>query len=422
MQLTSDQCQALEQAKKFVCRDEPASVMVLRGSAGTGKTTLIKSIIEEVKGNFDNVVVCAPTNKAARVLNRKTGLHAGTIHKLLFKIEEEDGITEYVRLFPKKDERLLIVADEASMIRDRIDRSDSLFGGIRLLSQLLEYFSYCSPGSRLIFVGDPCQLAPIGYESYEKSPALDGEYLRTQKQLVVVESELKEIVRQANDSYILEGATSLRNYMLYGASHYAVSPRFLRNSSACIEKYLEYYSTDHEDRVMKIAWTNRNVNWWNQVMRERLDLSARPLMPGTRVLIDRTRSEQLSTMSKGETGHVFNIDGPVETFANLQFQPVTIMICDEDGVVTREQKGLALLEYLSSYKGGLADEQERHLVKEALRCNDKYRENKRAELDPYVNAFRLRYGYALTCHKAQGCEYENVIVNPFQPQGDLRWL
>lgn len=419
--LSECQQKALATALDVCAEESDKQVMVLRGSAGTGKTTLVHFILNEVKEQYDHVILLAPTNKAAQVLRRKSGIPAGMIHSMLYKPQEtQDGYVVWIKNTPKKEQRVLIMVDEASMVGNR-PTPDDIFSGSYLLSDLISYFQLCKAGSRLIFIGDACQLPPVGYDAHEKSPALEPEILEKEHKLPVAFAELKYVHRHAEGSYILDGATSLRNHILYQHPFYQVQPRYLQNVTAGIRHYMSRYDRYDEETVAMIAWTNRNVNWWNNVIRERLKLDAQTLMPETRVVIDRRCIMDREILQKGQMGYIADVTGAPHEFANLFFLPVRLQTFDEDGVVS-EYNSLALIDHLISDRGTLTQEQEKFLKHEAIRTNEVYRKSNRPLDDPHMNALRLRYGYAFTCHKAQGSEFEEVIVHPYLPKDEPRWL
>jgi exodeoxyribonuclease-5 len=174
---TKCQATALEAIEKFVRPGRDEAIFVLTGSAGTGKTTLMQEVIHRHADAFETLLLAAPTNKAAKVLSTRTNMQAGTLHNLLFKIEDQGGEPVFIKRKLNAEQRCLIIADEASMISDRTQQGNELFTQIRLLTALVQFVQEGHPGNKLILVGDPCQLPPVGYESYEQSPALDVPYL-----------------------------------------------------------------------------------------------------------------------------------------------------------------------------------------------------------------------------------------------------
>jgi hypothetical protein len=339
----------------------------------------------------------------------------------LFKIEDRGGEPVFMKRKLNAEKRCLIIADEASMISDRTQQGNDLFAQIRLLTTLVQFAQLGHPGNKLVLVGDPCQLPPVGYENYEQSPALDLPYLESTFGYKVATSALKEVRRQEGESYILKGATALRNHILDGAPKPAIFMQRTGNATGLLRQYTRQYDAQNPESMAMLAFTNRDVNWWNNAIRGALGLGNQPLMPGSRVLVDQNWSDGSNVLLKSETALVKSLGAPQRVFAGLHFVPVELESRNLNGETVMVQS-LALLEHLHSEKGWLLPEQEKFLRAEAMRLNPKYRENKRARDDRFVGALRLRYGYAFTCHKAQGSEYRQVALHPYQPANDPRWL
>lgn len=217
MELTTQQNKVFEQIKAFL--DSDASVFILRGYAGTGKTTMVKVIADYVEQNRQ-LVMMAPTGRAARVLNKKTGHDAVTIHKAIYarahvkyKKVKDVADSEFKFVFPinqsEKGGNIVAIVDEASMLCSRkIEHELFVFGTDNLMEDLLT-FVRPNFGGKVIFVGDPAQLPPVG-ESV--SNALRAEYFQ-EKGLKVIEAELTEVLRQKNDSVILKNAMMIRDLL-----------------------------------------------------------------------------------------------------------------------------------------------------------------------------------------------------------------
>ncbi|TAD93007.1 MAG: hypothetical protein EAY75_01455, partial [Bacteroidetes bacterium] len=406
---------------QFVQPNCGSGIFVLTGSAGTGKTTLMQEVISRHGDAFDTILLAAPTNKAAKVLSSRTKMQACTLHNLLYKIEDRGGEPVFVKRQLSAEQRCLIIADEASMISDRLQGGSDLFGQIKLLTALVAFLQGGHPGNKLVLVGDPCQLPPVGYLGYEQSPALDVPYLQSSFGKKVATATLKEVRRQDGDSYILKGATALRNHILEGAPQPVLTMQRSAHASGMLRQYVRQYDAHNPESMAMLAYTNKDVNWWNNAIRAQLGLGRQPLVPGSRILIDQNWSDGSTVLLKSEMALVKSLGAPQLEFAGLHFMPVELEARNINGETVTVQS-LALLEHLHSHNGYLPEQQERFLRAEALRLNPKYRENKRARDDQFVGALRLRYGYAFTCHKAQGSEYRHVALHPYQPANDPRWL
>ena len=418
---TQCQLKALGALEQFIQPTHVGNTFVLTGSAGTGKTTLMQEVIHRHADTFDIILLAAPTNKAAKVLSNRTRQQAGTLHNLLFKIEDRAGEPVFLKRKLNAEKRCLIIADEASMISDRTQQGNDLFAQIRLLTTLVQFAQLGHPGNKLVLVGDPCQLPPVGYENYEQSPALDLHYLESTFGHKVAIFALKEVRRQEGESYILKGATALRNHILDGAPKPATFMQRTGHATGLLRQYTRQYDAQKPESMAMLAFTNCDVNWWNNAIRGELGLGNQPLMPGSRVLVDQNWSDGSNVLLKSEMALVKSLGAPQRVFAGLHFVPVELESRNLNGETVMVQSH-ALLEHLHSEKGWLLPEQEKFLRAEAMRLNPKYRENKRARYDHFVGALRLRYGYAFTCHKAQGSEYRQVALHPYQPANDPRWL
>lgn len=426
MEYNPQQIQALACVTHFLKPENADKLFILKGSAGTGKTTLLNVIAGELCENFKHVMIIAPTHRAAKVLAKKTGKPAKTLHSLLYDAEPlENGYG--VRLRRKttfSQEPILYIVDEASMVGDRLTSSREFSCETPLLTDLLQYVSDGNAANKILFVGDPCQLPPVGYDFREHSPALFPRYFEQKFGINGKSFELTETVRQHKDSYILKGAQLLRTSIREDKCDTTFYKINLANPTAAIKQYMHYYSCTDDSAVKLIASTNNNVNWWNNTIRERLGFAPAKPEVGDKVVIDRSWTNDSYILTNGDTGTIFEVDDAVDTFGGLRFMKVKLLLDDiADEPVMIET--LLNLDHLYSEKGWLTEEQEKTLIHEAMKFNPEYRSTHDIRCDPYLNALRLRYAYALTCHKAQGSEFDNVILHPYYGQDkvvNLRYL
>jgi exodeoxyribonuclease-5 len=426
MEYNPQQIQALECINNFLEPGNTDKLFILKGSAGTGKTTLLNVIAGELCEKFGHVMITAPTHRAAKVLSKKTGKPAKTLHSLLYDAEPlENGYGVRLRrktVFSK--EPTLHIVDEASMIGDRVTASREFSCETPLLTDLLHYVSDGNADNKILFVGDPCQLPPVGYNFGEQSPALFPRYFEQKFGISGKSFELTEIVRQHKDSYILKGAQLLRRSIREDKTDTTFYKINLPNPSAAVKQYMRCYRSANNTAVKLIASTNKNVNWWNYAIRKQLGYAPAKPEVGDKVVIDRSWTNGNYILTNGDTGIIFEVDNTIETFGGLRFMKVKLLLDDiaDDPVIIET---LLNLNHLYSEKGWLTEEQEKAMIHEAMKCNPAYRSSRDIRRDPYLNAVRLRYAYALTCHKAQGSEFDNVILHPYYGQDkvvNLRYL
>lgn len=420
MEYNPQQVQALECIHNFLKPENTDKLFILKGSAGTGKTTLMNVIAGQLCENFEHVIITAPTHRAAKVLSKKTGKPAKTLHSLLYDAEPlKNGYG--VRLKRKtiiSKEPTLYIVDEASMIGDIVTASREFSCETPLLTDLLQFVSAGHSGNKILFVGDPCQLPPVGYGCNEQSPALLPQYFNQRLGVIGKSIELTEIVRQHKGSYILKGAQLLRTSIQENKKDTTFYKINLANPSAAIKQYMMFYSSANNTAVKLIASTNKNVNWWNNAIRERLGYAPAKPEPGDKIVIDGNWTNDNYILTNGDTGTIFEVDDSVKTFGGCRFVKVKLLLEDmADEPVIMET--LLNLNHLYSEKGWLTEEQEKALIHEAMKYNATYRSSRDIRDDPYLNALRLRYAYALTCHKAQGSEFDNVILHPYYGQDKL---
>lgn len=416
---TADQVNVLNVCQSFLKENQNDDFLVISGSAGTGKTTLVKAITDYLQASNRNFTLAAPTGRAAKVISKKTQFHAKTIHSLIYipEIIEETGC---IRMNPKqnlKEDLTTYIIDESSMISDRLQNSENFISERPLLTDLLEFVKQGNEHNKIIFVGDPYQLPPI-HET--DSPALLPEYLTKRKGLKGGMVELTEVKRQQSDSYILENATALRNSIKDKKKFDGINCKTLHNSSSAIYHFLDSYDPERFDKVTVLTFTNNDANWFNNALRERLYLSSSLLSIGEQVHVHQNWYGPGITIAKGECGIVRDIKYTNEKVAGLNFAEVVIEFSNSYGEKYAIQTKV-LLDVLKTKNGELTRENEKNLYHEAMLTNKKFRESKLASDDPYYGAIRLRYAYATTCHKAQGSEWEEVIVHPYYNKNDYRW-
>lgn len=447
IQLTTEQSAALEAIQAFLC-DDDQDAFILRGSAGTGKTTLIASLVKRLEQMHLSCALLAPTGRAARILGNKiqqiTGRpeYAGsTIHREIYtltQIEVNEGAETAndpgVRMiFPLKEEEpsvTLFVIDESSMVGDKENQGDLMqFGSGRLLKDLVTFARMNRPGrardhlTKLLFVGDPVQLPPVGENT---SPALSNDYLTQEYGLQVGSFDLNAVMRQAQGSAILDRATELRDAML--------ADRFntfsLKSNGQDIEqvdarKAVDLIVQGIREKASSVAVVHSNATAleYNRNIRERRWGNPQlPIQVGETLLVNKNSTTH--PLSNGDLVKVVEVGTEAQCVpvglrgghhVELWFRSVTVAFRSADGEVNRTS--CLVLENLldSPHRELMPLEQRALLVDFRQRHPDLH--PKSAEFrsairgDPFFNALQVKYGYAMTCHKAQGGEWHTVIVD-----------
>lgn len=447
MILTSEQSAALSAVRSFLC-DDTQDAFILRGSAGTGKTTLIAKLVETLEEMNLSCELLAPTGRAARILGNKikqiTGkpeYEGSTIHRTIYTLtqlevneEAETANDPGVRmLFPLKEEEAtvsLFVIDESSMVGDKENHGDVMqFGSGRLLKDIVTYARMRRPGrmndhlTKLLFVGDPAQLPPVGEKS---SPALSEDYLRQEFSLQVGSFDLNSVLRQAQGSAILDRATELRDAMLAGRYNtFSLQPngQDIEQVDAGIAVDLIVQGLQAKESSVAVAHSNATALEYNRNIRERRwgDPSL-PIQVGETLLVNRNSTRHV--LSNGDLVKVIQVGAdakkvPVNLkgghYVELSFREVTAAFRDGDGSII-QTACLVLENLLDSPHRELTPLEQRALLVDFRKrhpdLHPKSAEFRRAiREDPYFNALQVKYGYAMTCHKAQGGEWNTVIVD-----------
>lgn len=430
--LTTQQQQVLAKIKIFMESD--ASVFILRGYAGTGKTTMIKQIVDYVLQDRD-VELMAPTGRAARVLQTKTGHLAKTVHKtiyssaaLLAKEVQDVAESEFKLCFPIKitDGNIVAIVDEASMLCS-LKRAQEIFvfGTDNLMDDLLTYVPP-SFGGKVIFVGDPMQLPPIG-ESV--SNALNADFFE-QKGLKVMQAELTEVLRQTGDSVILKNAMQIRNLLKKEKRNRLVFEKKKGDmeslpSGELLKKYIETRKQTNKDDSVVICFSNRSASKYNKDIRKELYGEEEPELQVGDVLLVNQNNYRLDIMN-GEFVPVLYVGEKVRQSAPVYVQEsgnkirkvielefVHIQVFNSQN---ERQDCMLLLDLLNNENPSLGiDEQRALFINFRMRnpnLKPRTEEFTNALMaDPYFNCLKAKYGYAVTGHKCQGGEWDNVFID-----------
>ncbi len=432
--LTHDQRIALEKLHVFLESNE--RVFILKGYAGSGKTTLLKGFVEYLQSLGKKYQLMAPTGRAAKVINQKTGFGAATIHKGIYSFEELQEIKQgenendvsflyqyKIRNNPDVHDSVLIV-DEASMVSDIVSQGEFFrFGSGYLLRDLLSYgrIQEATATSKIIFIGDPAQLPPIGMNF---SPALDSNYLSQTYKVSVSQAEMKEVKRQDANNGILIAATKIRQCLTSGFFNYFD----LRENGKDIfnpayQDYLETYKSQQEQKII-ICYKNKTALDLNRDIRRDKYGDDLPIQASDTVIIG-SNNYRLGIMN-GEFAIVSEASPSVESrdvsfyiekgktkTIKLTWRGISLVLPDENNQ-PKIINGFILENYLYG-DNYLKPEEQRALYVDFKNRHPKLKEGteefKEAIInDKYFNCILLKYGYAVTCHKAQGGEWANAIV------------
>jgi exodeoxyribonuclease-5 len=418
----SGQKSALNALAGFVAPENTSTCFILTGPAGSGKTSLLRSLIEWFDKNETFYSLAAPTGRAAQIAGKRTQAHATTLHSLLFKVQVQDNPLQ-VNFIPRintphEDVRYFII-DESSMISDKTNVEGMFHQNISLLSQLFRFARQGNALNKIIFIGDVFQLPPVNSDF---SPALSPEYLKEKFNVSLQCSNLDIVERNTADSYILENAKQILDSMNTRQENMRLSYAHTAGFSAGIKQYLSDASADPMYNSVMIALANSQVNALNTWARKfRYNYKENSSVMPDEVMICNNNTEIDEHLLYKGNPFMVKKTWKQEEFAGMNFINAEIEF-DNLYNVRVYAKTKILIDSVNSHDGAIPYENEKRLLHEAYKFNRKFRESKRPSDDAFVSALRARYGYALTCHKAQGGEWNSVYLHPGYRKEDLRWL
>ncbi|MCM4151246.1 ATP-dependent endonuclease [Arenibacter sp. N53] len=433
---TAKQTVALEKLASFVLSKEKDSVFMLKGFAGTGKTTIVGTIVTNLWKTTMKAVLMAPTGRAAKVMSNYSGTQAFTIHrKIYFPKKQSGGGVQFV-LSPNKHRNTIFIVDEASMIPDT-PADSKLFENGSLLDDLL-MFVYSGHNCKLILIGDTAQLPPVHLNI---SPALDENQLSLNYNKEVIKLELDEVVRQAEDSGILVNATNLREQLqgeFYDDFKFLVSQYSdivrLVDGNDIQEAIDESYSQNGKEETAIIVRSNKRANLYNENIRNRILYLENELAVGDYMMVVKNNYFWLKPTS--EAGFIANGDiiEVLEIFSikelyGFKFAEVKVKMVDYPNQKPFET--VLLLDTIMAETPSLSYDDGNRLYQEVMRDyadeKSKYKKFLAVKNNKFFNALQVKFSYAITCHKSQGGQWNTVFVEqPYLPNGIdreyLRWL
>lgn len=430
---TPEQAQALDVFVQFMTDSNPHAVMILRGSAGTGKTSLSGAIVRTLRAVRQKVMLLAPTGRAAKVFSLNSGMPAYTIHRRIYRKKAFAGVDGQFNLNDNLYTDTLFMVDEASMIAN-LGLGGTTFGSGCLLDDLI-HFVYQGRNDRLLLIGDKAQLPPVGEE---ESPALSAAMLQGYG-LSVYECDLNEVVRQSQQSGILFNATRIRQMITHDDITQLPKIRFSGFSdirempgAELIEALGDSYHHVGLDDTIVVTRSNKRANIFNQGIRNMVLDREEELESGDMLMIvknnyywmeeerkkikeseeRKVQSNELPAfLANGDRAKVMKVSRRIELYG-FHFATLLLKFPDYDNY---ELEATVLLDTLTSEAPALTHDQQEQLFH---KIEEDYQDiplkadrMKAIRQDPYFNALQVKFAYAVTCHKAQGGQWSHVYVD-----------
>ena len=418
----------------FLLSQKENPTYILRGYAGTGKTTLVKALVKTLPMIGMKYVLMAPTGRAAKVLSSYTGQNASTIHRRIYQAKAfPDGSIRITRA-ENKSKNALFIIDEASMIGEQKE-----FGGSSLLDDLLSYV-FSGESCRLLLIGDTAQLPPV--ESSE-SPALNCDYLKSEFPITAATYELTEVKRQALESGILYNATDIRQLLSQKLYEYHLPIFHLQGfddiqkiePEAFEEMLHNAFANTSDNEAVIVCKSNKRANMFNQAIRGRILNIEGEIATGDKLMVVKNNyfwangNEVISFIANGDMAELRKIKH-FEDMYGFRFADVELSFTDYPDAPNIEAK--ILLDTLNSNSPSLTEEENKRLFSaieedymDIPNRRDRYKEMKK---NPWFNALQVKFAYALTCHKTQGGQWNTVFIDSSLnlketlEVEDLRWL
>jgi exodeoxyribonuclease-5 len=415
---TGQQLELFDRLHAFLLSDNGDECFILKGYAGTGKTTVLGTLVKVLKYYNYKSVLLAPTGRAAKVITNYSGRNAFTIHKRIYRKKSALNIDDAFRLADNLATDTLFIVDEASMI------SDEASGNNRetLLHDLVSYV-YNTKNCKLMLVGDTAQLPPVGADN---SPALDVDLMEKVFALEIFSFELTDVLRQEKNSGILHNVTAMREIIRMGkvAAPKVVTKGYkdvFRMTGERLEEGLNYaYNKYGYDGTLIVCRSNKNANLYNRQIRGRILLREEEITGGDQIMVVRNNYFWLQEQEEGSTGFIANGDiarikrvRRIEEMYGFRFADVQLEFIDyaEDPVLDCK----ILLDTLYSEAPALLPADQKRFFLEVMKDYDHIASRKakldELKLNPYYNALQIKFAYAVTCHKAQGGQWDAVFVD-----------
>lgn len=417
-QPTKEQDFVIKMLATFLLSPKSDLLFLLRGYAGTGKTSLVGALVKTLDMLKQKTILLAPTGRAAKVLSSYANHPAFTIHKKIYRQKSFADESASFSICDNLNKHTLFLVDEASMISNE-GLSGSMFGSGRLLDDLIQYV-YSGEGCRLLILGDTAQLPPVGEE---QSPALSAMMLGGYG-LEVMEANLTQVVRQAESSGILWNATALRKLLVQDECYSLPKIRItgfpdvkVVPGNELMEALEACYDNDGLEETIVVCRSNKRANIYNNGIRSRILWREDELNNGDLLMIAKNnyfwteQEKDMDFIANGELAVVQRVRRQSELYG-FRFVDVTLIFPDQDNY---ELDANLLLDTLQSESPALtradADRLFNAVLEDYADIPLKRERMKKMKADPYYNALQVKYAYAVTCHKAQGGQWKNVFID-----------
>lgn len=419
------------------CREK---CFLLKGYAGTGKTSVVSALVRALEGLQQPCILLAPTGRAAKVLARYSGKAAFTIHKYIYR-QQQLGV-EAFSLADNRHKQTLFIVDEASMLS--ATRDNGVFGSGSLMDDLIKYV-YSGDGCSLFLLGDDAQLPPVGSDN---SPALDADRLRGYG-LEVFHFALTQVARQALDSGILANATHIREQLNRSATlpddtHFPTPAHDVHSlsSNEFIDTLEQAYREVGEEETLIITRSNKRTNLFNQGVRARILWKEDELSTGDRLMVCKNNYfwtkdyENLPFIANGDMFEVVRLRHEREMYG-FRFVEASLRAMDYDFEIDCMLWIDSLLVDSPADTVALQKQLFTRIAEDYPEIRNRKELTKKIFESPYYNALQVRFAYAVTCHKAQGGQWKRVFLDlpltvssstsfegghPMQQREYLRWL
>ena len=426
----------LKKISQFILSENQDEVFVLKGYAGTGKTTLLSNLVNQLPLVNKKYVMLAPTGRAAKVISNYAKQPAFTIHKKIYYPKKDKNSGMAFTMQANKHKNTIFIVDESSMISDNVTDATMYTHG-SLLDDLM-YYVYSGQNCKLIIVGDTAQLPPVGMD---ESPALNESKLALNYQMKVDFIELTEVMRQEEDSGILYNATELREQLqqeFYDFFEFDVKPFKdivrLQDGYETLDAIHDAYSKKGSEETIFIVRSNKRANQYNQQIRTRILDNESEISAGDYIMVVKNNyfwlkdSKTTDFIANGDILEILQIYKHHE-FYGFRFTSVKVRMIDYPDMLPFDT--IVLLDTLHSESASLTYEESNKLYQEVLLdYQDEitaFRRMQKVKNNEYFNALQIKFAYSVTCHKSQGGQWDTVFIEqPYLPDGIskdyIRWL